>query len=168
MALLVEALRLDAISQEAEATALRNQAFELAPATSGCLDGTPFEWISDADSRLGPILEAIVNGRYYWIPFQQIRKIQLEAPTDLRDVVWMPAEFTWLNGGQASGLIPTRYPGSELTDDGLIKLARKTEWTEFSSAVPRGLGQRLLATDTDDYALMDIRKIELNAGSGQG
>lgn len=168
MALLVEALRLEAISQEAEATALRNQAFELAPATSGCLDGTPFEWISDADSRLGPILEAIVNGRYYWIPFQQIRKIQLEAPTDLRDVVWMPAEFTWLNGGQASGLIPTRYPGSELTDDGLIKLARKTEWTEFSSAVPRGLGQRLLATNTDDYALMDIRKIELNAGSGQG
>ncbi len=168
MALLVEALRLDAINQETEATALRNQAFELAPAISGNLDGIAFEWIADADSRLGPILEAIVNGRYYWIPFQQIRKIQFEAPTDLRDVVWMPAEFTWLNGGQASGLIPTRYPGSEQTADGLINLARKTEWIEFSSGAPRGLGQRLLATDTDDYALMDIRNIELNTGDGQG
>ena len=31
---------------------------------AGDIDGRPFEWIADADSRLGPVLEAIVNGRY--------------------------------------------------------------------------------------------------------
>ena len=34
----------------------------------------PFEWIADGDTRLGPVLEAIVNGRYYWIPFDRIRR----------------------------------------------------------------------------------------------
>ena len=100
-----------------EAVDLRTQAFELAPAISGSIDGVAFEWLADADSRLGPVLEVIFNGRYYWIPFQQIQYIELEAPVDLRDVVWMPAQFTWVNGGTASGLIPTRYPGAENSED---------------------------------------------------
>src|SRR5262245_11087520 len=48
---------------------LRARAFEEAPATQGTIDGKPFEWIADADSRLGPVLEAVINGRYYWVPF---------------------------------------------------------------------------------------------------
>ena len=35
----------------------------------GDIDGRPFEWIADADTRLGPVLEAVINGRYYWVPF---------------------------------------------------------------------------------------------------
>jgi type VI secretion system protein ImpE len=166
VALLVEALRLDADGHFAEAMKLRSEAFELAPATPGSINGVGFEWIADADTRLGPTLEAIVNGKYYWIPFQQIRKIELDVPVDLRDVVWMPALFTWGNGGQATGLIPTRYPGSEKAQDALIQLARKTDWDESAEGVSRGLGQRLLATNIEDYALMDTRLIELNFGAG--
>ena len=162
MALLVESLRLDADGHSGEAKALRNEAFELAPATPGSINGAEFEWIADADTRLGPTLEAIVNGKYYWIPFQQIAKIELDEPVDLRDVVWTPALFTWSNGGQATGLIPTRYPGSDKSEDAMIQLARKTEWEEFTENAYRGIGQRLLATDVEDYALMDIRNIELN------
>jgi len=167
MALLVEALRLEADGHPAEAKALRSEAFELAPTTSGAIDGVEFDWIADADTRLGPTLEAIVNGKYYWIPFQQISKVELEAPVDLRDVVWMPALFTWSNGGQATGLIPTRYPGSEKSEDAMILLARKTEWEEFSEAAFCGMGQKLLATNVDDYALMDIRSIALNPTSDE-
>ncbi len=164
LALLVEALRLDAEGHAEEAQALRSQSFEEAPAVSGSLNGIGFDWIADGDSRLGPVLEAIVNGRYYWVPFQQIRKIELEEPADLRDVVWMPALLTWVNGGQASGLIPTRYPGSERSEDSLIQLARKTEWEEFAEGAYRGLGQRVLATNVEDYAIMDVRHIELGGG----
>ena len=42
-----------------------------------------------------------------------LARIDLEAPADLRDVVWMPAHFQFTNGGEAVGVIPTRYPGSE-------------------------------------------------------
>jgi type VI secretion system protein ImpE len=108
------------------------------------------------------VLEAIINGQYYWIPFQQIQQIQIEEPVDLRDVVWMPAHFVWTNGGDTVGLIPTRYPDSETAEDSLLRLARKTEWTELNEASFIGLGQRLLSTNENDYALMDIREINFN------
>lgn len=163
IALLLQALKLEAEGQYSDAHNLRAQAFELAPPTSGTLNGEAFDWIADADSRLGPLLEAIINGGYYWIPFQHIQAIQIEEPTDLRDVVWMPAHFIWANGGDSVGLIPTRYPTSETSEDAAIQLARKTEWTQINETTFLGLGQRLFATDKNDYALMDIRELQFNA-----
>lgn len=163
VALLQQALQLDAAQQYQQAQQLRDEAFELAPATAGTINGEAFDWIADADTRLGPVLEAIVNGRYYWIPFQQIQTIQIEQPADLRDVVWMPAQFVWTNGGEAVGLIPTRYPDSENTNDDLLRLARKTQWQTVSENSYIGLGQRLFSTNANDYALMDSRDIQLTA-----
>lgn len=159
---LIEALRLEAAGNLTEAYAMRNQALQQAPAISGSINNENFAWLADADIRFGPILEAIVNGRYYWIPFQQIRSLKLEEPTDLRDMIWMPAEFTWINGGQASGLIPTRYPGAESSADNLIRMARKTEWIAVATEIYQGSGQRLLATDAQDYALLDVRHIQFD------
>lgn len=167
MALLLEALRLTAQGHYQQASAARGQAFEAVPASAGVIDGQDFAWIADADNRLGPVLEAIVNGRYYWVPFQRIRSIKLEAPTDLRDLVWMPAQFTWSNGGETVGLIPVRYPGSEKCDDPLIQSSRKTEWLECESDTFLGLGQRMLATDVAEYSLLDVRSITLS-GDFQG
>lgn len=165
-ALLVEALRLTARGQHAQARPLREQAFEAAPTTSGTIDGNAFAWIADADMRLGPILEGIVNGKYYWVPFHRIRSLQIDAPADLRDLVWMPAHFTLVNGGEAAGLIPTRYPGSEQADDAQIRLARRTEWSEDGAGMYLGMGQRVLATDAGEYSLMDARRIDLSAAGG--
>jgi len=147
-----------------EAQELRERAFERAPAIPGTINGQEFEWIADSDSRLGPILEAIVNGRYYWVPFANVQEIQIEPPTDLRDVIWAPAEFTWTNGGTSAGLIPTRYPGSEASEDSAIVMCRKTEWIEREGRLYEGLGQRLLVTDEAEYALLDIREVKLNHG----
>jgi len=162
VALMTEALRLRAEGRQPEAQRAREQAFKDAPATPGTINEVPFEWIADADSRLGPILEAIVNGHYYWIPFHRIRKITLEEPEDLRDMVWAAAEFTWANGGQTVGLIPTRYPGSHESDDELIRLSRKTEWSEEAEGAFVGSGQRMLATAAGEYSLLDIRSVTLD------
>ncbi len=163
VALLIEALRLEAGQHFAEAAALRSQALELAPTSPGTVNGAPFAWLADADSRLGPVIEAVIKGNYYWIPVQQISSIVIEKPTDLRDRVWLPAIFTWLNGGQATGLIPARYPGSETSEDSLICLARKTVWDDKGHDTFHGLGQRLLATDSEDYALLDIRTLQFES-----
>jgi type VI secretion system protein ImpE len=134
----------------------------MAPTTSGNVDENPFDWIADADTRIGPCVEAILNGSYYWIPFHRIHSIAIEPPEDLRDLVWTPAYFTWSNGGQSVGLIPTRYPGSHTSDDPKIRLSRKTQWEEHEGDVFLGLGQRILATDSNEYSLMDVREIKLN------
>jgi type VI secretion system protein ImpE len=167
MALLVEALKLSANGKLKESQLLRDTAFEAAPATSGRIDDRPFDWIADADSRLGPMLEVILNGRYYWVPFQNIQKIAMEEPADLRDLVWTPALFTWSNGGELAGLIPTRYCGSDASEDSQIVQARKTEWTEVGDGLVVGTGQRVISTDADDFSLMDIRLIELETDAEQ-
>lgn len=168
IALMIQALQLTAEGKQAQSQEIRGQALEAAPATAGTADDAAFEWISDADTRLGPILEGVVNGRYYWIPFHRIREIQLEEPTDLRDVVWTPVTFTWANGGEVVGMIPTRYAGTESSDDGLLRLSRKTEWHDAGDDVFTGLGQRMLATDTGELPLMDVRSIRLDSGDAAG
>ena len=166
IALLIQSLGHVERGEYQQAGKLRAEAFELAPVTAGTMDGQPFEWIADADSRLGPVLEAVLNGGYYWIPFHRIQRIDIEPPVDLRDVVWMPAHFVLANGGEMVGVIPTRYADSERSPDSSIRLSRKTDWQDLGDDVFFGLGQRMLATDAGDYALMDVRKILLNT-SGQ-
>ena len=167
LALLIESLLLAGRGEHERSQQLRSAAFDEAPASQGDIDGRPFSWIADADSRLGPVLEAVINGRYYWVPFSRLVKIQIEPPEDLRDMVWMPAHLQFENGGESVALIPTRYAGSETASDGLIALARKTVWEELAPDTHRGLGQRIFATDTGDVPLMEIRTISLTGSTDE-
>jgi type VI secretion system protein ImpE len=163
VAWLVEALQADARGDLAAAARLRCEAFEAAPATPGSLNGVAFDWIADADSRLGPVLEAVVNGRYCWVPFAAVSKVVIEAPVDLRDLVWAPAHFDLHNGGDTVALLPVRYPGSGASAEGALQMARKTEWLELGPGQFRGLGQRLLTTPGADVGLLEAREIVLQA-----
>lgn len=164
MALLVEALQWDAKGNADQAARLRTSAFEQAPASPGTCNDQPFQWMADSDSRLGPQLEAILNGRYYWIPFTRLRRLVVDAPADLRDKVWMPAHLELSTGAEMVALIPTRYNGSEHSDDGEVLLARKTLWQPLGGDHYRGLGQRTFTTDTDEVAVMDLRKVVFEPG----
>lgn len=161
IARMVEALRLTALGHHADAERHRTQALEQVPTSAGDVDGQPFEWIADADSRLGPICEAIINGKYYWVPFSRLHMISIEPPADLRDFVWMPVRLTFANGGETVALIPTRYPESEQNAEGAIRLARKTDWAQVAESTYLGLGQRMLSTDAGEYPLMDIRRVRI-------
>jgi len=168
LALLIESRLVAGRGEAARAEDLRLRAFDDAPGSAGDIDGRPFEWIADADSRLGPVLEAVINGRYYWVPFARLRRITIEAPSDLRDVVWMPAHFEFENGGDSVALIPTRYPGSATSGDGAIALARKTVWDEAAPAAHHGLGQRVFATDSEEVPVMEVRAIAITGSPDHG
>lgn len=161
LALLIEAQKLQAQGKIEEAAELRARAFEGAPASTGEINGERFEWIADADMRLGPVLEVIVNGRYFWLPFAQIQKLEIEEPCDLRDAVWTAGTLTVANGGELAALIPTRYPGSP-AEDAALMLARATDWRDVGADTFVGLGQRLLTTEKGDVALMDLRSLEID------
>jgi type VI secretion system protein ImpE len=159
--LIVQANSLVARGEFKAGAELREKAFEQAPASEGTINGEPFQWIADADSRLGPVLETVLEGKYYWIPFCRIQKIETDKPEDLRDLVWLRARFTWSNGGTALGHIPTRYPGTEELSDGALRLARKTEWQARDGETFLGSGQRILATDANEYPQLECRSVEL-------
>lgn len=165
MGLLIESL-LQAGQGAAELSAqLAERAFDAAPATSGRINGTPFEWIADADSRLGPVLEAMVNGKYYWIPFSRLSSIKIEDPVDLRDRVWLPANISFANGGEAIAMIPTRYPGSQASENGAILMAAQTDWVDLGHERFAGVGQRVLVTDQGEHDMLSVRLIELESST---
>ena len=159
VALMIEALLREGRGDADAARKLRAQALDEAPAVSGTANGQAFAWLADADSRLGPMLEAIINGRYYWLPLHRLARFSIDAPQDLRDAVWMPAHFHFSNGGEVVGLIPTRYPGTHLAAGDALALARRTDWQAAANGDFTGLGQRLLTTDAHEYGLMELREL---------
>lgn len=168
LALLIQSQKALAAGQAEKAAEIRARAFEAAPTSSGVLNGTRFEWIADSDMRLGPVLEVIVNGRYFWMPFSKIDTLELEAPADLRDAVWMAGTLTPKDGGALAVLVPTRYPGAAEAG-GLIALARETNWIDCGADTFVGQGQRVLTTDQEDVAVMDLRLLKIDGGtSGDG
>jgi type VI secretion system protein ImpE len=177
---LAQALRADAEGQVALAASLRAQAFDQAPATAGRLNpvrehggqpadpGQAFSWIADADSRLGPVLEVIINGRYGWLPFTALAHVSFEAPADLRDLVWTPAELRFHHGGETVALVPTRYPGSGAAEAAALRMARSTEWLPLDESTGhyRGIGMRMLTTDVAEPSLAEIRTLAFDAAAG--
>jgi type VI secretion system protein ImpE len=172
MAQLIEAVKLLAQGDWKAAQGLRDEAFAAAPTSAGNLtvaaipnqpagdSDVPFTWLADADTRLGPILEVIANGCYYWVPIERISRIDIEPPVDLRDAVWLPTRFVWANQGTAVGVIPTRYPGSADQHDSQLQLARSTEWHSPSVGQFIGIGERVLATDEGEFSITNVRRIQ--------
>jgi type VI secretion system protein ImpE len=163
---LVQAQACLARGEPAAAAALRDRAFEAAPEISGTIDGRPISWLADTDHRLGPVLEVIIQGKYYWVPFERIASIRLEAPGSLRDTVWAQAEFVWSNEGKAVGLVPVRYPGTPESGSDQARLARVTEYEELGEDYTVGVGQRMWFSDAGEHPILETRVISLNTTPG--
>jgi type VI secretion system protein ImpE len=149
--------------RHAAAAELRGRALEAAPAVPGHLDEVRFAWIADADVRLGPVVELVVHGRYFWAPMSRLARLDFGPVEDLRDLVWLPVEVAWRDGTATTAFTPTRYPGSG-GDDGALALARTTGWRPLDPAHPddgpaAGLGQRMWTTDAEDYGLLEHRSL---------
>jgi type VI secretion system protein ImpE len=163
VARLAQALQADAQGQPAQAVQARAAALAQAPASSGRINGQAFEWIADADSRLGPVLEVIINGRYGWLPFMHLSVLAVEPVADLRDLVWAPAHITFANGADTVALLPARYAGTAASGDAALQLARRTDWLSLTDEQYRGLGQRLFTTDSVEQGLLEVREIVFDA-----
>ncbi len=159
---LVQSLAHSAKGDYAAAMALRGEALERAPAVSGTVNGTPFDWMMDGDSRMGMIFEAIINGQYYWVPQNRIRSVSLEAPTQVRDAIWAAAEFTLANESRISAFVPVRYLEAASWKSDELKFARQTVWDTPHEGYYIGAGQRMLVTNDGEFPLLEIRQIEFN------
>ena len=167
---LQQALRCDADAPQ-QAVELRARAYEAAQARPGRLEtsagdaAAAFEWIGDGDSRLGPVFEFISGGRYGWLPFGSLRSVRLLPPEGLCDVVWAQAEIALDDGRVQHGLVPARYPappGQSLAGlaDG-ARLGRLTDWQPLHGDTYIGIGQKMWMTDQGEYALLDVRALEM-------
>jgi type VI secretion system protein ImpE len=138
---------------------------------AGAVDGKDFEWVVDADPRIGPRLELFAAGAYLWIPFEHIISIELQPPQRLRDLLWAPAlvqtgpAFKDKELGEV--LIPVLYPNSSKHGDDAVRLGRATAWIQEDGGDPLPLGQKTFLVDGEEIPLLEIRKLEFKTTDEQ-
>lgn len=157
-----KSFRLIAKGEVEEGLALRTQALESAAEAPGTFNGTEFSWIADVDSRLGPNLEVIIGGQWGLVPFESIEQVTADGPENLRDLVWLPAEFRFKTGQSGAGFIPARYPGSEKHADSAVVLGRSTVWENGVGDEEYPVGQRLFWSGEElDFSLFELRTLSV-------
>jgi type VI secretion system protein ImpE len=144
----------------------RNQTPALAARdqVAGVCDGQPFHQFHDSDPRIGANLEVYMAGSYTWIPVAYLRKVEIEPPANLRDLMWARArvettpEFRLQELGEV--LIPAICPLSSRHLDETVQLGRVTAWEEdpVHESVP--FGAKMMMVDGADIPLLSIRRVE--------
>ncbi|MDI6958844.1 MULTISPECIES: type VI secretion system accessory protein TagJ [unclassified Pantoea] len=164
---LLAALQAEVKGDEARGADLRQQALEQADANPGTLEqqdqSVAFPWLMDGDSRFGPVCEAIVNGRYYWVPFAAIREMQFQAPASVTDLVWRHTLIQLVDGSEQVCQIPVRYPLPAQAEESWLR-ASVTEWQPLGNVDSQfiGLGQKVWLSDSAEFSLMTLQRITFN------
>jgi type VI secretion system protein ImpE len=161
-------LHLEAIAQQRQnqpekARALLETALDMHPSLAGAADGVRFGEFEDSDLFLSPFLELIVNDKYAWLPFEQIRRIEIAAPVQLRDLLWARAKLEARGGDLGEVFLPALYPGSADHSRETIKIGRQTDWLEAGAGLTRGAGLRLFAIDGKDKVMLEIAEVSFDA-----
>ncbi|PYV01386.1 MAG: avirulence locus temperature-dependent protein secretion protein [Acidobacteria bacterium] len=166
-ALHLEALSLQRENEPGKARALLSKSLEVQPSVSGQVDGRPFEEFEDSDLFIGPFLELFVRDRYVWLPFEEIRSIQVGKPRHLRDLIWTQAKLEGIAGDIGEVLLPVLYPGTSSHSNDSIKLGRMTDWVDIGEGLARGVGQRLFMIDGEERAMLQLNAINFNVTGRQ-
>ncbi|WP_374436376.1 type VI secretion system accessory protein TagJ [Inhella sp.] len=138
------------------AAALLARAQQDSPARQGQLNGQPFEWLCDGDARLGPCLEVMVQGKYLWLPWSLVRRIESRPPTEIRDRLWLHALLELGDEGSVEVFLPARYP---FPQDDAQMLGERTDWQALDGDSYLGRGQKTLMTDSSECGLLDVREL---------
>lgn len=135
---------------------------------TGRLDGQPFVDWRDGDDILAPVLEIIAHNSYVWLPFEQIKHLNISAPTRLRDLLWVPATLESHHGPVGDVYLPVLYAGSNEHADDRVRLGRMTDWHTAGEGLTLGVGQHLFFSDGQDKGMLEVRSLEFEAVSVPG
>ncbi len=158
----VEALRLAKDGKLAEARAMLDTCEDDRPAVSGTLGGEPFEDFRDYDDFVGPVLELIVKDKYVWLPFQQIKKIDVSSPKKLRDLIWAPARIEALDGTTGEVFVSALYAGSAGEPDDMVKLGRMTDWKKLGEDVVRAVGLKTYLVGEHEKTVFELKNVQFD------
>ena len=117
--------------------------------------------IRDCDDVLAPFLEVIILRDYVWLPWEQLKELEVARPERPRDLIWLPSRLVLVDGSQRRGYLPTLYCGSHEHSDDRVKLGRMTDWHGGDAESVRGIGLHTLLAGNDALGLVDLRSVLL-------
>ena len=133
----------------------------------GVWNEKPFTEFSDLDPRIGANLEVFIAGSYTWIPVHYLRKLEIEAPVNLRDLMWARArvetssDFRLQELGEV--LLPVLCPLSSSHPDESVQLGRESAWEPDESHGEIPFGAKMILIDEVEVPLLNIRSVVWSA-----
>lgn len=152
----------------AEARKTLDRAEEERPALTGTWNGKRFGDFRDWDDLVGPVLELIIRDQYTWLPLEQIRRLEISAPKQARDLVWASVRIQAADGTLGEVYVPALYLGSSEHASDEVRLGRMTDWKRLSDDLSVAVGLRLFLVDGEDKPLFEARLVEFDERSQQG
>jgi type VI secretion system protein ImpE len=141
---------------------LLDNAEEARASLSGKLNDKPFQDFRDYDDLVGPVLELFLQDKYVWLPFEQIKRIEIAPPKQLRDLLWASARVETINSTIAEIFLPVLYVGSSEHPNDLVKLGRMTDWVNLGQSLSLPAGQRLFLVDSEEKPILEVKSIEFD------
>jgi type VI secretion system protein ImpE len=153
-----------------EASESLGQAEQLRVPLRGQCDDASFDDFRDVDDLTASFLEILAStGKYYWVAWDRFESLDFRPPKHLRDLLWRPAEMVVRGGPDALVYVPVLYPGSHRSEDGELRLGRKTDWVQMPGGPTVGRGQRTFLVGDADKSILSIQKITFsNDSTSQG
>lgn len=145
--------RLEAAAQ------LITRANEAIPQMTGTLNKKPFSGLRDADDVFGSVLEVMAQGRYFWVPLEQVAGLAMNPPKYPRDLFFFPARLSLRDGQEGEVYLPALYPFSHQASEEALQLGRATDWKTPEIGPVQGLGARTFLIGEDLSALADWREL---------
>ena len=133
----------------------------------GVCNGKPFSEISDPDPRIGANLEVFLAGSYTWIPIHFLRKLEIEPPVNLRDLMWARArvetssDFRLQELGEV--LLPVVCPLSYRHAEESVHLGRESAWEPDDTHGEIPYGAKTILVDDAEVPLLEIRSVTWSA-----
>lgn len=161
------ALHAERVRQEMFQTGKLPQLHEGKQAPGGTWNDEQFSTLGDADQRIGEHLEVFIAGSYTWIPTCYMRRLEIEPPQALRDLLWARArieatpDFRLQDLGEV--LLPVLAPLSWTSQDNSVRLGRTSVWEDQPDGSERLFGQKLLLIDGEEIPLLQVRSLEWDA-----
>lgn len=126
-----------------------------------------FEGFRHCDTRLCGCFEGIFNGRYSWLPLENVLRIAVpERPELLQDLVWLPVMVHLRRGEPLQGFLFATSPGTAEAGGEAEKLARTTTWDESHESVDLSRGVQLFMLGSEVLPVFSLGQCCFHAPGG--
>jgi type VI secretion system protein ImpE len=147
-----------------EALRAIDEAEAVSPGIFGQMDGHEFEGFRDSDDRFGSVLEFFGDGKYYWVPFESIRSIEILPMETPRDGLYVAVTLSLNDGTENPGFVPALYPLSHEHPDPVIQLGMDTDFDDESNGPLFGVGLRLFLVGEEELSLFEFQQLDIQPG----
>jgi len=160
--------RLVAAGQSAQAASLLDEYEEGRQSLCGRYGGEPFDDFRDVEDWMSPVLEVLAPEGYFWVGWDEVQFLDVAPPRSLLDLLWAPARLGLTSRVLGAVVVPALYPETWRHADALVKLGRRSEWTDVGAGLVRGAGAKVYQVGAQTKGLLELQDVSFETRSEVG